>query len=75
MRRVCEALIVGDFRKIVDCGDLGGVWMRRVRGALIVGKSVWDSGGVWMRWVIVGDFGRLWMGRVRVGIIETERCI
>ena len=49
--------------------------MRRVRGALIVGKSVWDSGGVWMRWVIVGDFGRLWMGRVRVGIIETERCI
>lgn len=34
--------------------------MRRVSGALIVGKGVWDSGGVWMRWVIVGiseDFG------------------
>ncbi len=23
--------------------------MRRVRGSLIVGKGVWDLGGVWMR--------------------------
>ena len=33
--------------------------MRRVSGALIVGKGVWDLGGVWMRWVsgslIVGE--------------------
>ena len=50
MRRVRGALIVGDFRKIVDCGDFGRLWMGRVRGLLIVGKDVWDLGGVWMQW-------------------------
>ena len=49
--------------------------MRRVRGALIVGKEVFGGGRLWMRRENVGisgrlliawDFGRVWMRRENV---------